>query len=509
MSNRASFPFSRRLCAAVLATLVHGAAASAPAALPTTPEGWRAAAQADIESAVQIMRDNHPGMFDPHNPDFAANLDTARRHGLTLAAQVRDAAGYSAAVMGFNARITDGHAGMLSRLDTSARPPLRWPGFLTVWRGDGLYVHMVDNSRPDLPAVGSRLRECDGKDAVQLVRDNVFSFEGRVDEAGQWWLKARNLFLDDHNPFVTLPRRCVFDTRGLARGYTLSWQVLDADNRKRGAAANWGETAAVGVTEPRKNLFWVSMPTFQPNEAERAAYRAMASDLAAGRARWLVLDAVVIDLRNNKGGSSSWSARFAEALWGVERVKAASAADSEGVEVWWRASADNTRYVAESAKEMAEEGNPEGGARWRTYAEGMRAALAQGKPFYVQKDAPAAAERVSAASTGDGPPFTKPVYVLVPGNCASACLDALDVFTRFPNTTLVGAPSSADSTYMEVRAPELESDRATVIVPNKVYVNRKRGNGQIYRPQIEVRDVVWSDAVFLRTVEVDLARRAR
>jgi hypothetical protein len=133
----------------------------------------------------------------------------------------------------------------------------------------------------------------------------------------------------------------------------------------------------------------------------------------------------------------------------------------------------------------------------------MRGALARGEPFYVEKE-----ESAAAADSGapDGPPFVRPLYVIVPGNCASACLDALDLFTRFPNTVLVGAPSSADSTYMEVRIAELDSGRAAVIVPNKVYVKRKRANGEIYRPQIEVRDLVWSNATLLKTVEADLAR---
>ena len=133
----------------------------------------------------------------------------------------------------------------------------------------------------------------------------------------------------------------------------------------------------------------------------------------------------------------------------------------------------------------------------------MHDAPAAGQPFYVEKrkgDAP-------ATGAPDGAPSTRPVYVVVPGNCASACLDALDVFTRFPNTVLIGAPSSADSTYMEVRIAELESGRASVIVPNKVYVNRKRGNGEIYQPKILVRDVAWSFDTLLRTVEDDLAGR--
>ena len=510
--------FSLRLGAAAIAGMLSvscaastAAAASPPAASwPTSPEGWRAAARADIEAAVQITRDNHPGPVDPHNPGFPANLDAARTHALALADRIGDDAGYSAVLQGFNARIKDGHAGMFPRLDKASVPPMRWPGFVTVWRGDGLYVH---TSGPGRPAPGSKLRSCDGKPAGQLIRENVFGFGGRPDEAGQWWSKARVVFLDDHNPFVAPPARCIFETGGAASEHVLAWRPLDAEGERwLTASGNAGDARPVGVTEPRKNLFWVSMPTFQPDEAERAAYRGMAADLTARRARWLELDAVVIDLRKNQGGSSDWSYRFAEALWGKARVSAADAAADKGVETWWRASPGNADYVAESAEESAKEGDPEAAARWRRYAAGMRAALAQGKPFYVQQAdaaaAPAApAPALTPASDADGPAFTKPVYVIVPGNCASACLDALDVFTLFPNTVLVGAPSSADSTYMEVRLVELASNRATVIVPNKVYVNRRRANGQFYSPHIEIRDVAWSEPVLLKAVESDLARR--
>ena len=501
MSRTYCFRFSRQLGAAAAAVLICASGAVAAPVLPATPDAWRAAARADIEAAVQVTRDNHPGPLDPHNPGFGANLEAARRHGLALADQVVDAAGYVAAVQGFNVRIKDGHAGMFPRLDAFGTAPQRWPGFVTVWRGDGLYVH---SSQPGQPAVGSKLRACDGKAAEQIIRDNVFSFQGRVDEAGQWWSRARRVFIDDRNPFIALPQRCTFDANGKAAEHVLSWRPLDAEGKRWLDDSNGGDAGPVGVTEPRSNLFWVSMPTFQPDEAERAAYRSMYRDMTAQRARWLNLDAVVIDLRKNQGGSSDWSLWFAEALWGKARVAKESAAYDAGVEVWWRASPGNTQYVAALAERLAREGDAEGGAWFATHAQGMRASLERGAPFYVEKENPASA---AAAAEPDGPPFTRPVYVVVPGNCASACLDALDVLTRFPNTTLVGAPSSADSTYMEVRVAELESGRAAVIVPNKVYVNRKRANGQFYRPRIEVRDIAWSVPTLLRTVEADLARR--
>jgi hypothetical protein len=499
--SRFSRPGQRLLAGlAALAALAATTACAAAPVLPANPAAWRAAAEADIDAAVQVTRENHPGAYDPANPAFLPRLEDARRHGLALAAQVRDAAGYLAAVQGFNTRIGDGHAGMRVMLDAAALPPDRWPGFVTVWRGDALYVFAA---RAGGPPPGSRLLGCDGRQGEALVRENVFGFEGRVREPGQWWALAPRLFLDRHNPFIALPRHCRFEKEGASFEHTLDWRPLDAEGRRSMEEGEYGDVHPVGVTAPRPGLAWVAMPTFHPDEAERAAYRAMTRDAADNRARWLALDAVVIDLRSNGGGNSTWSQDFARALWGKERVARALAAFSGQGEVWWRASPANTDYMFWMAGELEKQGQPDVAAWARGNAEGMRAALGRGERFHVQKaDEPAA---VGAPDTT--PAFTRPVYVIVPGDCASSCLDALDAFTRFPNTTLVGAPSSADSTYMEVRRHPLASGLARVMVPNKMYVKRGRANGQFYPAAIEVRDLAWSSAAILKTVEADLARR--
>jgi len=483
-----------------LAVLAAGAACAAGPVLPANPGAWRAAAEADIDAAVQVTRENHPGAHDPHNPSFPNRLDDARRRGLALAARVTDAAGYAAAVNGFTAAIGDGHAGMRVLLDPSALPALRWPGFVTVWRGDALYIYAAQAGGP---APGSKLLGCDDRRGDALIRENVFGFEGRVREAGQWWAAAPHLFVDSGNPFLQLPQRCRFAQGANETEYLLSWRAIDAEGRRWLEDSEYGDVHPVGVTAPRPGLAWVAMPTFHPDEAERAAYRAMTRDAADNRARWLALDAVVIDLRKNGGGNSTWSQDFARALWGKERVARALQAFSGQSEVWWRASPANTDYVFWMAGELEKQGLPEGAAWARSNAEGMRAALGRGERFHVQK-----ADQPTVVGAPDTTPaFTRPVYVIVPGDCASSCLDALDVFTRFPNTTLVGAPSSADSTYMEVRRHPLASGLARVMVPNKMYVRRGRANGQFYPAAIEVRAVAWSTAALLKTVEADLARR--
>ncbi|MBD8533108.1 MULTISPECIES: S41 family peptidase [unclassified Massilia] len=489
----------KHVAALGLAVLFAVPAAAGPA-LPDSPQAWRAAAEADIAAAVQVTRDNHPGARDPYNPGFLANLEAARVHGLALAARVRDAAGYNAALDGFNVRIGDGHAAIRSLVDAAARPPARWPGFVTAWRGDALYVAA---SPAGQPAVGSKLLGCDGMDARRLIRDNVFSFEGRVQEAGQWWSVAPTLFVDAHNPFVTLPQRCSFEAGGQASEHVLAWREVDAQAKRLLAESEEGVPRPVGMFAPRPNLVWVSMPSFKPDEAQRAAYRAIYRDIEGQRARWLALDAVVVDLRGNGGGSSAWSLDFARALWGGERVAAARAAYSPRSETWWRASPANTEYMLSAARQLADQGSTEMAAWARSAGEGMRAALARNEDFHVEKKTVAAPAATPAAAAA---PFTRPVYVVVPGHCASACLDAIDILTRFPNTTLVGAPSSADSTYMDVRRHPLASGLAAMVVPNKMVVNRERDNGQYYEPRLPVRDLVWSVETLLETIEADLAR---
>lgn len=496
------------LAALALAALSCAAPCSALAqpALPQTAAQWRQAAIQDIEEGTRITRDNHPGAVDPANPAFPARLERARQEGLALAARVDGPAAYGAALMRFNAAIGDGHAGMFPQLPEGTAPQPRWPGFVVVWRRQGLFVAA---SEAGGPAVGSRVVGCDGKPMQQVIDDNVFAFDGRRDEPGRWWLRTRNVFYDFGNPFITLPARCEFALDGKTVARQLAWKDVDAQARQWRTASFNGKTLDVGLSEPRKGLLWVAMPSFTPDETQRAAYRAIEREVGAHRQRFLDADAVVIDLRDNQGGSSFWSRNFAAALWGEERVKRRMDARSARTEVWWRASRGNTDHVKGFIDTFIKEDQPESLAWARRNSAGMEAALARGDKFYVEKEDAAAVKDPAADLPTDPVPFTRPVYVVVPGQCASACLDALDVFTQFPNTVLIGAPSSADSTYMEVRLQKVASGLASVIVPTKVYVHRARANGQVYMPAIYVDDIDWSVDAFRRVIEQDLARTTK
>lgn len=504
MSNHAFRALHAGMAGLALAFFSLGA--QAQTTLPRTPAEWRQAAIQDIEEGARITRDNHPGMFDPGNPAFAANLDKARHEGLALAAKVDGPGAYSAALLRFNAAIGDGHAGLIPELPAGLEAPARWPGFVVVWRATGMFVAA---SEPGGPKAGSQVSGCDGKPVRQLLEDNVFAFDGRIGEPGRWWSRTRNLFVDSGNPFIKPPAHCEFALGGKTYAQDIAWKPWDEQTRRWREAAYNGQTLEAGLSEPRKGLYWIAMPSYQPDEKQREIYRAINKEISGNRQRFLDADAIVIDLRQNQGGSSFWSRDLSGAIWGEARVKRRMNARSARTEIWWRASPGNVEHVKQLVEELTREKQADAVEWARRNSAGMQAALARGDKFYVEKgdDVAAVAKDPAADLPTDPPPFTRPVYVIVPGQCASACLDALDVFTQFPNTVLIGAPSSADSTYMEVRTQKLHSRLASAIIPNKVYVNRARANGEVYLPAIYVNDLDWSVDTFLRVVERDLARK--
>jgi len=421
-------------------------------------------------------------------------LARARRKGLELAAQVTDEAGLGASLDAFSAELRDGHA--IAFANPPSPPDIRWPGFVSVWRGNALLVFASEI--PEL-TTGAKILGCDGVDTKSLVLQDVFAFDGRPDEPGQWWVKALNLFVDYKNPFVKPPMKCRFSINGRVTEAVLNWRPADQNYKSWWKASYNGDILPVGMTEPRPGFAWISLSTFEPNATQRETYRTMFTAIRARRTELLADQAIVIDLRGNQGGSDFWSEELAKALWGDRRV--GQFAESDPSRVWWRASRDNTEDMAAAAAKLDAEGQKEYAALMHRAADGMRAALAAGQHFFVE---PAVAPSPADNSGKEPAPLTVPVYVIVPGNCASACLDALDVFTHFRNTKLIGAPSSADSVYLEVRRATLPDGTSQIVIPTKMYRDRRRASGQIYRPAIEVDDLSWSTAAFEKAIETDL-----
>jgi hypothetical protein len=477
------------------------AAAQAGSAAPA--QDWRAAARTDVEAAYRLFLDNHPGVHDPRNPAFARQLERARAAGLAQAAKAADFGGYRDSLGAFSSTLGDGHALAFAVAPAASGPAqIQWPGFVAAWRGKGLFVHKAG---PGAPAPeGSAILGCDGRRSADLVKARLLAMNFRPAEGGQWWFRAQQAFTASPTFLQLRPERCSFRTpAGKKLVAPLRWTAAPADFHQMQVTASDGERTPIGLGEPRKGLFLIGLPDFQPDPDAVQAYRRLYDEIRARRGELKAARALVIDLRHNNGGSSTWPKEAARAIWGDRPVDTALARFFSRVRIWWRASEGNTAYLPKMAAGLRANGNVAVAEAMDKVGEGMRTALSRGEPFYVQGDDKPDPASLPAPAPSD---FETPVYVIIPGRCASACLDAVDIFTRFGNVTLIGAPTSADSTYMEVRMEDLPSGKGRIVIPNKLWAGRPRAAGEIYRPRIEVADLDWSTATFLDRIEKDLAR---
>ncbi|WP_377110411.1 S41 family peptidase [Pseudoalteromonas sp. R86517] len=458
---------------------------------PKTPEQWRSVTERDIEAAYSISAKNHPGMFDVNNPAFPELLKQAKAEALTLSAQASGPQVHAAAIARFSTILQDGHAGAFSSVD---RPARRWPGFRTVWRGDALKVYYSENKSI---SKGDVVSQCGGQSTETLIRERVFKFHGQVAQPGHWWQQGWRLLIDEGNPFLTPLKECEFvKANGDTYTHVLNWSVRPKSVSKHLENAHNGDELPIDLTWPEKNIAWIAMPSFSSTEKQTAAYNKVFEKIQQQRSKLLTAKAVVLDLRHNQGGSSYWSSQIAKELWGKKIVEQKVNNTSQNTQVWWRASKDNTDHVVSLLEVVKNQ--PELLKIFKITAAGMALSLKSGEPFYVEQETNTPNNIPQKPLTSD---FKTKVFVIVPPQCASACLDALDKFKLFENTTLFGAPSSADSMYMEVRLADLPSGLGKVIVPNKVYVNRARGAGAYYKPDIAYNGIDWTTNVLLEQIK--------
>jgi hypothetical protein len=473
---------------------------------PEKPQDWRAVAKQDIEAVYQSSLANHPGLHDPLNPKFGDSLIAAQKRALTYANQFDSASGYQFSLAAFRAKLNDGHAGVTTSVPVEWLTTLRWPGFVTAWRTDGLFVA---RSAIDKIAVGSKIVGCDGQTMDQIIKTNVFGFRLGVDQPGQWWGQASRVFLDEGNPFVRLPARCEFETNGTKASLEINWQDAPSELAQWRRAAAFGESMRTGITAPAPGVVWIALPTFSPSEEEVKELVALYKSVSSKTSAHLKAQAIVVDLRGNQGGSSTWSRRLAYALWGKVETEAHLDYLYRNVKILWRTSEDNQAALTEFIPQLKKTGDQQSIALIEKIISKMTKARGENQSLMPETNAKKNAtikKPVKALTFANKKAI--PFFVIVDGNCASACLDAVDVFKLYGKTVLIGSPTASDSTYMEVRLDPLPSALGSTIIPMKIWVDRPRANGQFYTPDIVINDLAWSTKGLLAAIQdkLDVAR---
>ena len=479
----------------VLAGLLAVAAPSVAQASPAEPD-WPALLEADARAFHAALRDRHPGPVDPENPGFSAMLDAALARALERVPETRDYGGYWWALREFRAAFDDGHV-QLVQLPGAPALPMRWPGFLTALR-DGHHEVAARLDGPGLPPAGARLLDCDGIAADDLAGSRLGRFYGRWQLPATRQALAGRLFVDAGNPWAPPPRECRFERDGEVRSVRLQWRDLAAEELDGLlAATRSAPPAATGIRSlDDGRLLWITMAGFDadPDSEDHARLTAVLAGLEDGE-RVAAASRVVLDVRGNGGGSSHWSREIAALLWGDAALEAAAGGSGA---VDWRVAEGNIGDIRAFRDMLLAQESPDPELlRWSgIILEGMSAARERGEALWRQ---PEDEGEAGAAPEPPAPPRPRrpgtdaSVVVLTDSSCASACLDALDLWLPL-GAIHAGAETSADTLYMEVGGQALPGGLSRIGLPMKVYRGRRRGNNEPYVPAHPFPDGPLDDA---------------
>ena len=472
----------------MLVITITAADAQSPASKESTD--WSTTYGDDIQAARRIILESHPGPVDALNPGFGNWLDAGFKQQMALVESIDTADEYVFAMRKFIGGFRDGHLGIRFDVD---RAPARWPGFFTTWHHGTVVVHTVDPTLVSELAEGDRLRSCDGQTAKQLVRQRVFDFQFDPALPANWVPAAARAFVDFGNPFVGVPKECIFVREKREISLDLEWREFSWDDRRDDYSAARGRMRPeVGLYLPEPGVYWLQASTFGPNEAQIAKYEDAFRQLLDARA---TAKLVVLDLRGNNGGSSMWGDMFAEALW--DRLPDVNEKDTKYVE--WRVSEGNIAYWETVPSILRKQfGDSHSAIGWSTHVlRNLKASLNDDQDLWHETPVDGDQDSKDAATAKNSnavtPRYGGTVVVLTDTSCGSACLDAMSLLTKVPEVVHVGSVTSADTQYMEARPQQLPSGLATLILPIKVYRGRTRPNGGYFTPTFQFKGLHWTD----------------
>lgn len=426
--------FAAKALAAMAMALVSACAA------PALAQDWKALTRADLDAAAGLIRDNHPAMV-PAIGDraFVARFDAGLAKARGRIDQVQDADGMAAVLRGFAAGFGDDHIVWGPK---SGLPVKAWPGFMVVRKGSDLVVTVTSENGPP---VGARLLDCDGVPARALLLRRTTDRLADPDIEAQLAINSIWTLLDDGNPFIARPKACRFEAADKTLDQTLSYQPVTPESlpRIRDGRRVFGR-AGFGV-RPIGAAWWIAL------EALDSRAPAVLTEAKARQAELRAAPLVVIDLRGNGGGNSTYGDALAAILLGDAPVKTVRN-DTGGAKVCqpvWRVSPGNRAMLESYAQRFPQQANV-----WREEIKKMDAALAAGQPLTGPVEGCQVAGR--KAPPPPHPLFKGKLVVITDAACFSSCPLTVKLL-RDLGALQVGQATNAPTRYMEVRSIDLPS----------------------------------------------------
>lgn len=456
------------------------------AALAVQHDAWADIARADLEAIRTTLEDNHPGPVDPRNPGYRRWLESGYDSARVLASRATSLDHVLAAISFYTSGFEDGHLGWGSFYE---RRVVRWPGFVVGHRGGRFIVtQRADWSTVDLPPDGAEVVRCDGESLERHLTERVMRFrEGLPSVEASKVRIAPHVLIDDSNPWLPPFASCVFVVDEEERTLELEWrQIARAELEPAVANAAYGPPPdTYSVDRPAPGIAWIRIPSLAENagDNEEGLLR-IVEELPSVRDA----DLIVFDVRGNRGGSSSWTPRILDPLFGGAYVSALRRRVNQGVDVQWRASSGNADFI-ENFSLPRHPPDSRFHDHFVDLIATLRGAAGEGRDLTGDASPSDAASQRAAVEPHPVGPRT---ILFTDGWCASACLDFADVVLSIPGARHAGAATYADALYIDNRSIRLPSGLGLFGFSMKVYRNRLRDHNEAYEPDLVYQGTDWS-----------------
>lgn len=414
---------------------------------------WRAAAQQDMQFAIDTLQRSHAGVVSGQ-AEVRAALATGARAGMVEAANVVTEQDYKRAMVRFTDSFGDPHTGIDVRLTTTA-----WTGLVLDHTGGAYRVTWSEPHWPQpLPPRGARVQSCDGVWIGTWLQTNVAPLINHATEYATSASEAAKQSMFESGLGWT-PRECGFILAdGTRRHYQLPVRNVDAGRMEQVRQQVHAAARPVGLYPLAKGMEWVAMPDFD-GRASGAAYEKLYAQLAARKAP----DWIVFDLRGNGGGDSTWGNRALQALYGKaygERLNAVPTyakrmiADQATVDVF-RRFASLPQFAA--AKGELEATIPK-----------LELAIQRGEKMATLEEGTVVQAMALAAQLRTHPGGPR-IAAVIDRGCFSSCMNFVQQIRAMPDTVLLGEPTLGYSPYGEINQFKLPSGYGTISLPSAIY----------------------------------------
>ena len=436
---------------------------AAPSVAQEASNPWQLIAKDDALAALELIEDNHPGA-DPSLGDdaFLERLREARSHVEQRLAKVDSYTAYDALMSGLAADFGDGHIWSTALVEYRYRA---WAGIILSRRGGAWVVGAQERGEGKRDLLTHRLVSCDGTAAEEWAKERIGLFRGNPEVEAQLAQSAAWLLLRDGNPYLTRPKSCIFESpHGVRDQIDLDWRQVQLAELEPFIERAEGRRPQAGMgVAPFAGGYWIKLETLNASAAQVVAeVDKLQPELRAAQM-------VVLDLRGNGGGDSSYAAAIASTLVGAETVAAAARPAAECQGAFWRVSPGNLEMLR-GWRDRLEGGDAQSFAYVSGLVQDMEAALAEGRSFAPAL--PACASEPSGGTVANAGKLPSPemkgrLVLLTDRSCFSSCLIAADLFRRL-GALHVGEATDVSTRYMEVRQEVLPSGIRTFSTLQKV-----------------------------------------